>query len=75
MTLTSTIARNIKIVRTIRGMNQQQLAKKLSVGKSYMCGVELGRNKINMVLLDKVALALDVSPTALLENKVWEHVK
>lgn len=74
-TLRLIIAKNIKVIRTIRGLNQSQLAKRLMISNSYLCEVEKGNRKIKPSFLVCAAVALDTTPELLKTENGWESAK
>jgi transcriptional regulator with XRE-family HTH domain len=54
--------RAIRIVRTARGLNQAQLAERLSVGTSHVSLLEAGKRQPSVQVLDEVATVLNVPP-------------
>ena len=50
----------IKLIRTIHGIGQGQLAKKLRVTRSYLCQIENGRKKPGLELLKNFSREFDV---------------
>ncbi len=68
-------SRDLKIVgKTIRqlreafGISQEELAYRAGLHRTYIGGVERGERNLGVENLIRIARALDVSPTALLEN-------
>ena len=53
--------------RKKRAMTQEALAKKASISRGYLAGVETGRHEPTLTMLRKLAKALGVPVTALLE--------
>jgi len=51
-----------------RGWSQERLADEAGVDRSYMSGIERGVRNISILTLAKVALALGVSPSSLLQK-------
>ena len=50
----------IKLIRTIDGIGQGQLATKLCVSRSYLCQVEKGRKNPGLELLKNFSRVFDV---------------
>ncbi len=63
------VGKNIKVLRTIREMSQEDLAKKAGVSRPNLSDIENG--KINMTLTTFVSIcdALDVTPSFVLEKE------
>lgn len=60
---------NLKVLRMKKGLTQFQLAEKLNVHEKHICKVETGKQNVTLRTLEKIAKALDVEPSVLLENK------
>ena len=50
----------IKLIRTIDGIGQGELANRLCVSRSYLCQVENGRRKAGLDLLKNFSREFDV---------------
>ena len=62
------LGKNISIARKERKISQLSLAIASGVSKSYLCDIEHGRRNISVLLVIKIAEALRVSPSSLLEE-------
>jgi len=60
---------NLKVLRMKKGLTQFQLAEKLNVHEKHICKVETGKQNVTLKTLEKIAKALEVEPSVLLENK------
>ena len=76
--LNSTVAQNIALARKEKRLSQQQLSDRIiALGgeawlvQSSISKIENNQLKISMVLLEKIALALDLSPVSLLCEYNW----
>ena len=49
------IGSKIKLLRTLRQVNQQQIAKQLGISQTHMSNIEAGRVSVNLRLLMRVA--------------------
>jgi len=58
----------IKVLREQRKLTQQQLARMAGVAQSTIHYIETGQKSPTLKLLEKIALALDVSVVDLIEN-------
>ena len=52
-----------------KGLTQFQLAEKLNVHEKHICKIETGKQNVTLKTLEKIAKALEVEPSVLLENK------
>ncbi len=66
--LLTQVGQRIKNLRARRGWSQERLADESGVDRSYMSGIERGVRNISILTLAKVALALGVSPSSLLQK-------
>ncbi len=60
---------NLKVLRMKNGLTQFQLAEKLNVHEKHICKIETGKQNVTLKTLEKIAKALEVEPSILLENK------
>lgn len=58
----------IRAERQAQGLSQESLADKAGIDRSYMGGVERGQHNIAIVNLQKIADALQIKTSALLEK-------
>lgn len=63
------IGERIRMIRTQKGIKQQDLAAKCNFEKSNMSRIEAGRSNITILNLLKISQALDVDLTDLLNMK------
>jgi transcriptional regulator with XRE-family HTH domain len=54
-------------IRKTRGWSQERLALESGLARSYLGGVERGQRNIALLNIFKLAAALDVEPSALME--------
>jgi XRE family aerobic/anaerobic benzoate catabolism transcriptional regulator len=62
------IARNLRTLRSQRGMTRKQLAEQSGVSVPYLARVEGGDGNVSVTLLNKLAIALDVAPADILSG-------
>lgn len=62
------IGSKIRAFRKARGMNQTQLARKINVDPSHISKLESNQTRGSLTTLSKIAAALGVSITDLLEE-------
>ncbi len=65
--LSKKLGANIKKIRTNKKMSQGDICRKLKMDRSYMCAIEGGKKNITLAVLDKLACALGVPPSVLLQ--------
>ena len=59
---------NVKRHRKERGFSQEGLALECGVHRTYVSGVERGIRNPTVVVLERIARALDVPPSRLLDD-------
>jgi len=68
-------ADNIKFLRQKRGLTQEALAFDADIARSYIGYVERAEKTLSIVSLAKIAKALGVKPSALLEPEGYREIK
>ena len=59
---------NVKRYRKERGLSQEGLALECDVHRTYVSGVERGVRNPTVLVLEKIAMALDVPSSRLLDD-------
>ena len=59
---------NLKKFRIVRGLSQEALAFECGLHRTYISGVERGVRNPTVLVLEKIAMALDVPPSRLLDD-------
>lgn len=62
------VGKTIRQLREAIGISQEELAYRAGLHRTYIGGVERGERNLGVENLIRIARALEVSPTALLEN-------
>ena len=62
------VAKNLRMLRKIRGLSQIELAKKTSLSNTYICEMESGRLNISIKVVERLAKALEVPLKMLFEE-------
>jgi transcriptional regulator with XRE-family HTH domain len=60
------VSRNVRYFRKLKGLTQEKLAEKVEVSTVYINYLERGSKVPSLVLLAKIADALEIDPTLLL---------
>lgn len=60
------LGRRIEELRKFRGMTQVQLAAEAKIARPYLCEIQQGKRNPSVGVLNQIAVALGVSPAALL---------
>ena len=67
---------NVRKRRHQRGLTQEQLAFEAKIDLTYVGGIERGRRNPSLLVMTRIASALQVAPSALLEpNQAPETAK
>jgi len=61
------LGENIKRIRLRRKMSQGDICRSIEMDRSYMSAIEGGKVNVTLVVLEKLAKALDVSVNELLK--------
>ncbi len=64
------LGQNISTIRKKKKVSQLELAAMAEVSKSYVCDLEHGRRNVSVALIIKIASALRVKPSELLEGVI-----
>lgn len=68
MDIRQQVGANVKKFRKDRELSQEQLAFECGLHRTYISGVERGIRNPTVLILDRIAEALDIPPSALLER-------
>jgi transcriptional regulator with XRE-family HTH domain len=60
-------ARNLRRLRHERGLSQEELAHRAEIDRSYVSLLERGSYAASVIMIGKIAAALEVEPAALVE--------
>ena len=69
MDIREVFARNLRKARNARRLSQEALAHEAGVDRTYVSALERGVYNATIVMVAKLAKALDVEPSALLQRK------
>jgi transcriptional regulator with XRE-family HTH domain len=69
MSVGETVAKNIRRLRVERGLSQEELASLVNINRNYVGMIERQENSPTIAMIERIAKALDVEPTKLLEEK------
>lgn len=68
--LQSYIGNRIRLIRKEKGFSQQQLSEKAGVGIDYISKLETKGSNIKIDTLEKILIALDITPSVLFESRI-----
>ncbi len=69
MQIQTKFGRNVRAVREAKGWSQDSLADATGLHRTYLSGIERGVRNPTLVVVQKIATALQVSAAKLLEEK------
>ena len=69
MDIRETFGSNLRHYRLKAGISQDALAVKMGVDRAHVSAMERGQQNVTIVTLWHVALALEVKPAALLDDR------
>ena len=64
--ISKTLGQNIKRIRLKKRMSQGDICRAIGMDRSYMSAIEGGKVNVTLVVLEKLANALNVSPDELI---------
>ncbi len=65
------LGRAIKQARTEIGLSQEALAVDADIDRSYLGGIERGEHNVTVINLAKIANALELTPSDLLDKAAY----
>lgn len=68
MDVVQLFGKNVRHYRKLKGMTQEQLAVAAGMERSYVSDLERGTRNPSVVALGRIAAALDLEPSKLLEE-------
>ena len=72
MDLPRLFGRNVRAARLRAGLSQEQLAFDANMKRSYLSDLERGTRNPSLKAIERLATALAVNPSALLESSLGE---
>ena len=70
-----TFAKNLKSFRLEKDISQEKLADLCNLHRTYLGSVERGERNISIDNIEKIAKALQVSPSLLLEDTKFDNIQ
>lgn len=71
--LTDILAENLRLLRSRKGLSQEDLAELCGIHRTYVGSVERGERNITLSTLEMLSSALGVSVTQLLTRKLGNN--
>ncbi len=68
MDIKSKIGNQIRRLRHLRNLSQEQFANLCGLDRTYIAGIEQGKRNVSIVNLEKIAAALEISLSELFED-------
>jgi len=62
------VGHNLRVIREAQGLSQEALAFESNLHRTYISGVERGVRNPTVVVLNKIAKALNIPPAELLKD-------
>ncbi len=75
MALNKIVANNIKYIRTVNSISQEELANAIGINQSYISAIERGEKPISLNRLEEIAKVLKVEPYILLKKDLKDKIK
>ena len=69
MRLQDRVGLNIQELRQAKKLSQEELADRCKVHQTYLSGVETGKRNASLLVLERIARALDVDPEELVRRR------
>ncbi len=60
MDIREKFGQKIKSLRIERGLSQEALAFKANIDRTYMPGIESGKRNVSIIVIEKLAIALEI---------------
>lgn len=75
MKLNKIVARNIRCIRILNSITQEDLANQMNINQSYISAIESGNKTISLNRIEEIAKILNVSPYILLKEDLEKELK
>jgi transcriptional regulator with XRE-family HTH domain len=69
------LARNVRVLRKLRGWSQEGMAKRCGLHRTYVGAIERGERNITLDTLEQLADALGVTSAELITERPPKRVK
>ena len=68
MLIQKVFGNNVRRIRETKGWSQDDLSEQSGLHRTYISGIERGTRNPTLGIVDRIAVALNVSPASLLKN-------
>ncbi|MEK4670709.1 helix-turn-helix domain-containing protein [Niallia sp. FSL R7-0271] len=68
--LLKVVGERVRYFRKMKGLTQEELAKKADIHYTYIGGIERGERNISLETIEKLSKALDVPPSVIFQNEI-----
>lgn len=75
MKLNKIVAKNIRCIRILNSITQEDLANQMNINQSYISAIESGNKTISLNRIEEIAKILNVSPYILLKENLEKELK
>ncbi len=75
MKLNKIVAKNIRCIRILNSITQEDLANQMNINQSYISAIESGNKTISLNRIEEIAKILNVSPYILLKEDLEKELK
>lgn len=75
MNLNALVSKNIRCIRILMSITQEELANEMNVNQSYISAIESGSKVISLNRIEEIAKILGVKPYILLKEDFEKEIK
>lgn len=75
MNLNALVSKNIRCIRILMSITQEELANDMNVNQSYISAIESGSKVISLNRIEEIAKILGVKPYILLKEDFEKEIK
>jgi Predicted transcriptional regulator len=69
MNIKEKLGRRVKVLRITRGWSQMELGFRADIGHNYISDLERGQRNVTLIIIERIAKALEIEVWQLLEFK------
>jgi len=75
MNLNTVVAINIRYIRILNSITQEELANAMNINQSHISAIENGNKIISLKRIEEIAKILKVEPYVLLKEDLQKNIK